>query len=349
MLADIPQEVTKTWLVDGWLGAGEFSALYGEPGAGKSVLAEDIGLRVAAGLEWHGCRTKQGAVLYLAVERASLVERRGIAFCQRHALDRGHLPFGVVSTTVNFTQPATAGLVAGTMAALIARTGIEGALIVLDTVSAALDGGDENSPKDIGKFVSTARRVQELSRCHVMVVHHSPLDGRARLRGHGSLLAALDTAVHVERRSTTSVAKITKANDGPEQSFAFALESVDIGPDTTSPIVVPAVETLRTEEQPRRSTRRLSPKYDLARDRLATCITKAGRSAPSDWNLPASQVVDVSTWREELLATGVIERDGKNPRTDFKRIKAELTKRGLIGERNGVVWLTGKTYSQRAA
>jgi AAA domain len=39
----------KQWLVDRYLGAGEASAMYGKPGDGKSVLAEDMGLHVAAG------------------------------------------------------------------------------------------------------------------------------------------------------------------------------------------------------------------------------------------------------------------------------------------------------------
>src|SRR5690348_9113974 len=62
----------KEWLVHGFLGSGDASAFYGIPGCGKSALAEDLGLHVAAGREWHGRAVQQGAVLYVALERRQL-------------------------------------------------------------------------------------------------------------------------------------------------------------------------------------------------------------------------------------------------------------------------------------
>ena len=42
--------------------------------------------------------------------------------------------------------------------------------------------------------------------------------------------------------------------------------------------------------------------------------------------------------RDELYSRGVLDRDAKSPREDFRRVKNSLQARKLIGERNGVVW-----------
>jgi len=55
----------KRWLVHtSWRSAS--STLYGEPGSGKSVLAGDIGLHVAAGMAWHDRKVRRSAVLCVA-------------------------------------------------------------------------------------------------------------------------------------------------------------------------------------------------------------------------------------------------------------------------------------------
>jgi AAA domain-containing protein len=84
----------KEWLVHGLLGAGDASAFYGVPGCGKSVLIKDMALHIAAGREWHGRAVQHGAVLYVALERKKPVERRAIAFRERHAIT--DIPFALV-------------------------------------------------------------------------------------------------------------------------------------------------------------------------------------------------------------------------------------------------------------
>src|SRR5215471_8152978 len=63
-----------------------------------------------------------------------------------------------------------------------AETDEEIVLIVIDTISRALAGGDENSPKDMGAIVAATSRLQE-TQAHILWVHHMPQDGAERLRG----------------------------------------------------------------------------------------------------------------------------------------------------------------------
>ena len=94
VLFDQIEVIPKAWLADKFLGLAETSCWYGEPGSGKSVLAEDFGLHVAGGMTWLGREIKQGAVLYIALERAPLVKRRALAFKIKHKA-KG-LPFAII-------------------------------------------------------------------------------------------------------------------------------------------------------------------------------------------------------------------------------------------------------------
>src|SRR5690348_11625976 len=86
LYSELEASSSKSWLVDRMLGSGEMSAVYGPPGCGKGVFVQDCGLHIAAGLPWHGRPVTRGAVVYIALERKKLVERRAIAFRNKHDL-----------------------------------------------------------------------------------------------------------------------------------------------------------------------------------------------------------------------------------------------------------------------
>src|SRR6185312_10270026 len=69
---ELSADAKKDWLISGLLGHAEMSVVYGHPGGGKSVFVEDAALRIAAGMEVHGRSVRQGAVLYVALERRKL-------------------------------------------------------------------------------------------------------------------------------------------------------------------------------------------------------------------------------------------------------------------------------------
>jgi hypothetical protein len=199
-----------------------------------------MGLHVAGNLPWHGRDVMQGAVVYIALERRLLVERRAIAFRERHRIP--DLPFAIIGGVFDFRDPRTAATIAGIVLQVEEATGQKVALVVIDTISRALAGGDENSSKDMGAIVASTARLQEATGAHIAWVHHVPIDGGERLRGHGALLGALDTTINVEKlASGIRTATVIKANDSEEgERIAFTLESVTIGPETAAPVVVPA-------------------------------------------------------------------------------------------------------------
>lgn len=342
MFADIETAPRKNWLVNGLLGSGDFSCVYGSPGAGKSVLVGDFAAHVAAGEQWFGRRVEHAAVLYVAAERAKVVERRLAAIRKHHGWDE--LPLGLIAGSFDLRNSRTdADEIITHAATLESKTKLPVRLIVIDTYNRTLNGGDENSSKDVGAFVANADYIQRTTGAHILIVHHVPHE-QTRMRGHGALLAACDTTIRVQELSAARVAVLEKSNDTIEGAkLAFSLESVLLHRDentceeTTAPIIVPRDGAV--PEAQASAARKLSDRQKLALDALADCAVEQGAAPPAAFGLPNGlRCVKVTEWREEVFRKGVIDRDAANPREDFKRVKNALAARHLIGERDGFVW-----------
>jgi hypothetical protein len=103
----------------------------------------------------------------------------------------------------------------------------------------------------------------------------------------------------------------------------------------TSLVVLPA-EGSPTK---RAVTRKLSDRQRLALAALNECAISDGKPAPANLELPGrTVVVQLSAWREELYRKGVLDRDAKNPREEFKRVRQQLQTRSLIGMHDELVW-----------
>jgi hypothetical protein len=309
LYADLSPVSTKDWLVHRLLGAGDGSAAYGKPGDGKSVLVQDMALHVSAGLPWFGRPVKRGAVVYVALERKKLVERRAIAFRKKHGLE--DLPFAIVGGVHDFRDQNKPEFIAEICRKVDEATTEPVVLIVIDTLSRALCGGDENSPKDMGAIVNATSRLQEATKAHVLWVHHIPQDGSERMRGHGALLGALDTTILVEKASASyRTATVIKANDSEEgERIAFSLESVVIGGEgeneTTAPVVVPAEQTGEAEAD-QRLTRNQQTMYGILADAGRPLSTDEWNNLAREAGLGRSRRADLHDYRTALKSKGMI-------------------------------------------
>lgn len=338
--ADIDPAPRKVFLVEKMLGAGEASCAYGAPGSAKSALCTDLAAHVAAGREWFGRRVRQGAVLYIAAERSKLVERRLAAFRSHHGID--DMPLSIISGAIDLRSgPECVGHITNHAHDLTEQCGQPVELIIIDTVSRALNGGDENSPKDMGAFIANIAALQHATGAHVLTIHHIPQGGDMRLRGHGSLLGALDTTIAIQKSAESRSATIIKDNDGAEgQELHFDLTSVllyvdhETSEETTAPVVTPLLGIA-----PKSTTKRsLSARQTRSLDAL-TALCANGNPPPLIFDLPTGvRVVDIKKWEDELFDIGVLDREHSNPRAAFKQIRDSLHTRHLIGERKGLVW-----------
>ena len=344
LFADLAAASTKSWLVHNLLGDGDASVMYGKPGDGKSVLAEDLALHVAAGRLWHGRKVKQGVVVFVALERQKLVERRAIAFREKYGLK--DLPFAIIGGVYDFRNPQIVAAIISIVKEVEAATGQQVVLIVIDTISRALCGGDENSPRDMGAIVAATSRLQTETAAHVCWIHHIPIDGTERLRGHGALLGAMDTTISVVKQAEgVRTATVAKSNDSEEgEGVAFTLDSVVIGEDsdgnvTTAPVVVPVEGGPR--RQPPKSGR-LPKAAQIALRALAEALDEQGQPAPASNHIPhGSKVVTVSAWRQQAYRRGISTSEEERARQQaFKRASEHLIGARRVAAWDSHVWLT---------
>jgi hypothetical protein len=341
VLFDEIEILPKEWLAKDFLGVSETSCWYGHPGCGKSVLIEDFGLHVAAGIPWHDREVKKGAVLYVALERSQLVKRRAVAFRLKHRVHG--LPFAIMDGVLDFRDQRTASAILNTVTALEAATNEKVTLIIVDTISRALCGGDENSSKDMGALVNRIGRIQETTGAHLALVHHVPHEAD-RMRGHGSLLGAIDTTVHVVKGAGIRSGTVIKANDGAEgEQVNFTLESVEIcsvaAGSTSAPVVVPSAEGPKPAAGS--SAGKLNPNQRRFVDILRTAILEAPADLKGTTVVPIGmQAVTRDTLKRYLVAKGWIEEaTSAKARAKLSDTINALAGKQLLGTTKDFVWI----------
>jgi hypothetical protein len=292
----------------------------------------DLGLHIALGWEYRGRRVQQAIAVYIALEGRDGFPARIEAFRQHHGVQSA--PFYLLTTTLNLIGDAAA-LVADIKEQLgDERPGV----VFVDTLNRSLVGS-ESKDEDMSAYLAAAEQVARELGCVVVVIHHCGIDA-TRPRGHTSLSGSVESQLAVKRGDAGEVVvTVELAKDFAEGAQIFSrLKSVTVGTDPdgddiTSLVVLPA--------DPSRSntTRKLSDRQRLALDALVECMVTVGKRAPESLQLPADViVVPIAAWREELFVRRVLDRDAKNPREEFKRVRNSLQARGLVGVRDDLVW-----------
>src|SRR5262245_53981665 len=255
----LPRDITlqpKAFLIDGFVGTAETSAWYGPPDGGKSTVVLDAGCHVAAGLDYCGRQVTRGCVLYIAVERGAVVQRRVLAWCRHHA--QMEMPLAVVAEMIDLrTGQVDADRIIATAKAFQAFAGgLPVVWIIIDTLNRSLAGGDENSSRDMGAVITAVDRIQRATGAHCSLIHHVPVDRTDRMRGHGSVLGAVDLTVRITKDDKIVTVEADKANDLVEKPcLTFRFESVELARDglaiTSAPVWSPVKRRPERRERQR--------------------------------------------------------------------------------------------------
>jgi AAA domain len=166
-------------LVKGILGHGMMALLYGESGSAKTLIALSIALHVALGRDWCGRKVQRGFVAYLAPEGGHSVHLRFHAWSRYHGIDPGddNLPFRTIPVRVDLCKSkADLTTIIANIKAAEAELG-PCLLVVVDTVSRALAGAEENSSDAMGCFIVNCDQLREEIGATVLAVHHTPRGG----------------------------------------------------------------------------------------------------------------------------------------------------------------------------
>jgi AAA domain len=341
---DVDKTTTKEEIVKGVLGAGEFSLFVAKPGMGKSVLVGDIGMHIAAGMDWHGKKVKQGLVVFFAAERKKITERRVAAWGKKHGVTK--IPFVVVGGKLDLTTGLIdAKSLAATIKNLEEKSGFKCVLIILDTVTRTFGPGDQHQSRDMQRYVQSVDELHRATTAHIAAIHHSPWSDD---RGKGAI--DLDGAIDVSfvvNVTGTGLGKVftltcTGANDGEDGPVtSFRLESVELGTDadgnvTAAPVVVQADKPFDGAELKGHTAKVL--------DSLERAIEKHGECPPDGSPGFPDGVVTVTRdeWREQFYSDAKVKEPNildAALRQRFTRATGDLLKAAkyvAVGER---VWL----------
>lgn len=247
--------VSQPYVIKGLLSRASYTVLHGQPGAGKTFVAFDMGYHVATGTPWHGRLVKQGAVLYLAYEGVGGLRKRTEAL-RRH-YGRLDVPFYVLAASYNLREIEGRKALGADMALLPEVP----SLIVIDTLAHALMGGDENSAQDVGAFNQAVQALIRATGACVMVIHHPPKNGEGP-RGSGAIRGACDSEIQVANRTVMSMKQrdYELGDAMPFQLRPVPLGVDDDGDEITSCVVVPSQAAAQTFN----AVKGLKGKYALA-------------------------------------------------------------------------------------
>lgn len=329
--------------VQGFLTEAAGSVVYGDSNAGKTFMATDLALHVAAGKRWMGRRVEQGGVVYCVLEGGFGFQNRVEAWRRAQGLHDARIPFAAIQAPINMlnAEADVAALVASIQAAA-AHIEMPVKLVVIDTLARALAGGDENSPEDMGALVKNMDAVRHETGAHVMFIHHSGKDQARGARGHSSLRAAIDTEVEVtaDEESGARQAKVVKQRDLPKgQMVHFTLKVVELGENRHGETVTSCVVEA-SDEAPAASRQRIPD--DAARAMQLLHDLCGGEELPGIPGIPGSQntapSVTESAWREAFYSRAKPGADYEAKKKAFRRAADLLVKLGKIGVNGGRVW-----------
>lgn len=220
-----------SWLIKHVLPAGKtLTVVYGAPGSGKSFMVLDMACHVARGIEWRDHKTEQGSVVYICCEGSGGFSDRIRAYNRQYG--GSDMPLYVISKTPNFLPGSTdyEGLVESI------STVPDVKLVVVDTLSRTIAGGNENSPEVITSAIAQCELISDKTGAAVILVHHTGKDSTKGARGHSSLLGAADAEYMVEGGGgdnwSERVFKNTKLKDGEDgRRWGWKLAPVELGVD----------------------------------------------------------------------------------------------------------------------
>ena len=194
---DIEDEPVE-YLIDGVLPKRGFIALFSPPGSYKSFVAMDMAEAVATGRPWMGRDVPTaGGVLIIAGEGHGGIGAR-IRACKKHNRTPVGAEIYVLRAAINLRSSAEDfDLLVLSIKDLMEKTGVQFELVQIDTLARAFGGGNENNSEDMGAFIHNMGRIQRILNCALMIIHHAGKDSSKGLRGHSSLLAAVDSQLEI--------------------------------------------------------------------------------------------------------------------------------------------------------
>lgn len=244
-LSKEPPEVQ--WLLDGWLAKGDCAILTGEPGAGKSWIALEMGVAGAAGVSIMGhFEPKTLTVLMVDEEnKYDEVVRRLWNVATAHGLKAEDLGGRLVLTAprhgFSFRQPERV------LSLKKMVRDVRPDLIIFDSLAAVSNIMDENDALSVRKFYhDELYPLQAICGSTILCIHHTnkaiyskdpDTDGAGFVRGSIDMTAAPDSSLLLTKAMKVKILQSLKVRSA-EEPERLKVQLVDGQEGGVRPIVI---------------------------------------------------------------------------------------------------------------
>ena len=330
-------------------------AMYGSPGSGKSFAAIAMAYAIARGVSFLDRETERGRVIYCALEGCGVFPNRLAAYVREQGLTaRDQALFGLCTAKLDLRTVNGHGPQLTEIVNQYRETERPVRLVIIDTLNRSFAGGNENSPEDMGAFVAQVEEVAESGDVFVLIIHHCGKDLAAGLRGHSSLLGAVDTELKLERNDAGRILTVSKQRDGEDGlQLAFDLKAVELGktpkgrPVTSAVLVEADLAEVKAAAQKAPTGKNQKAALRAIETLVAEPGVKrnpAGPGWPETGRFPIVNVEDVIEHAKGLLDPP--EEGKRDRRVDcIGQALDALVDRGAVGRNQGFVWASRKAGS----
>lgn len=317
----------QNYLIKGLLNFGMIGFITGMPNAGKSPLALDIAAHVAAGKEWQLRRVVPSYVLYLSTEGWTGIGNRMEALRRTHFANADTVPLDYMARSINLrTTSKDADAIVETAKARAAVFGVKPGLIIIDTFSHTLAGGDESNQEHIRAAIANLKRIVDRTGAAVMVVHHPTKAGTSDSRGSSLLTFDTDLLIKVEIDGKSKLRRVTtpRVKEYAEIApLAFQIRVVELGTDQDGDKVTSIVVEWRAVAADEFAADRLTQSEEAVLEALKRLQSRGENATFSAWWAECDTTESVGLTNEP---------NNRLSKATFKRARAHLAELDLIGK-----------------
>ena len=346
-LDPVDEFLVDNQLVEGLIAVGDIAVFYGAAKIGKSFLTVDLALSLSNGDVWFDRSTRHAKVLYWAGEDfKGLIARR--AACTRHkgacgVFSIGDDPLSLAPSKAADTLDALSNVLRYELAPSSLKDPSNYSklppVLIVDTWAMLTASMDENSGKDMSAAMAALRELQtRVFNLTIIIIHHGGKDGSRGMRGHSSLLAAVDVAIEVDRSSKgLGRWSVRSARRNPTGATGhFRLKQVSL-PHNEFSLAGKQLKTCILEEMDAVGKGiTLSDKDIQVLDILKSL---EGTNAANPCEVAPNRVaVNVTVFRAKLKATIFDQTSDDARRKAADRAVAQLINAGKIGRSDDLVW-----------
>lgn len=192
---DIPE---IDWVIDKIRPGGEVGIDFGPSETYKTFINLGMAMCISLGEDWGKWAVNNtGVTLYWAGEGGTGIHKRVNALAKHFGLEHPPSTFRLCVDPINlFAKPEDAKRFIKEGKRAEKETGLDVLFVVVDTLQKSARGLDENSGRDVGRYLESLEKIQRaFPKAYINIVTHVPKSNNNTPRGHSSQTNDLDNGI----------------------------------------------------------------------------------------------------------------------------------------------------------